>query len=210
MSADDPAFHVLLGPDYAGKSSTMAALRSEEPDWRFLSVDADFLRPEHALIRNLRHALIADVVPGLGDAYSLEFMAALMQTAVVHLRDRIHAAGPGPLILVDSYYYKILAKCRLAGLDDSPLYDWWRRFPQPQSVIYLEVGTRSAWHRSGKGADVNGLEHHGCRPARESFAAYQAGLDRILLQEVAHLPVAVVHEQASVEETVSAVRKALP
>lgn len=209
MAVDDPAFHVLLGPDYAGKSSVMAALGSEEPDWQLLSVDEAFLRPEHALVAELRHALVGDVVPGLGGAYSLDFMATLMQTAVVHLRDRIRTADPRRLILVDSYYYKILAKCRLAGLDESPAYAWWRTFPQPQSVIYLEVSARKAWRRCGRGTEVNRLEHYGDRPLQAGFTAYQADLDSIMSREVAHLPVSVVHEQDSVADTVSAVRKAL-
>ena len=209
MAADDPAFHVLLGPDYAGKSSVMAVLRSEEPDWQLLSVDRAFLQPEHALVDDLRHALVGDVVPGLGGAYSLDFMATLMQTAVVHLRDRIRTADPRRLILVDSYYYKILAKCRLAGLDESQSYAWWRTFPQPQSVVYLEVTAGKAWRRCGRGAEVNSMEYYGDRPLQEGFTTYQADLDYVMSCEVAHLPVSVVHEQDSVADTVSAVRKAL-
>jgi thymidylate kinase len=187
----------------------MSTLRSEEPDWQLLSVDDAFLRPEHALVADLRHALVGDVVPGLGDAYSLDFMATLMQAAVVHLRDRIRTADPRRLILVDSYYYKILAKCRLAGLDESRSYAWWRTFPQPRSVVYLEVSERNAWRRCGNGAEVNPMEYYGGRPLHEGFTAYQTDLDRLMSREVAHLPVSVVHEQDSVADTVSAVRKAL-
>jgi thymidylate kinase len=209
MAADDPAFHVLLGPDYAGKSSVMTALRSEEPDWQLLSIDGAFLRPEHSLVADLRHALVGDVMPGLGDAYSLDFMATLMQAAVVHLRDRIRTADPRRPIVVDSYYYKILAKCRLAGLDESQCYTWWRTFPQPRSVVYLEVSARNAWRRCGRGAEVNRMEYYDDRPLQEGFATYQADLDHTMSREVAHLPVSVVHEQDSVADTVSAVRKAL-
>ncbi|MFD7665020.1 hypothetical protein [Streptomyces sp. NPDC059788] len=206
---EPPLFDVLLGPDHAGKSSVVHALAEADPSRCLVSADGALLAPEHSLIRRLRRDLFTDVTTALGTAYSLDFMATVMQTAVVHLRDQVLRAPRGRPVLVDSYYYKILAKCRLAGLDDSPLYAWWRSFPQPRSVVYLDVSPRTAWLRSGEGAEANDWEYYGDRAGPEAFESYQSDLHRALLQEIAHLPVNVVHEQDGVAQTVGAVRKAL-
>lgn len=49
--------------------------------------------------------------------------------AVLHLRDQVSARNTETPALVDSYYHKVLAKCRLAGLEDNPMLGWWRSFP---------------------------------------------------------------------------------
>lgn len=172
--------------------------------WHIVSADDDFLGPEYELITRLRRALIKYA---LGGIYSAEFVATLMQTAVVHLRDRILAAPPGLPVLVDSYYYKILAKCHLIGLADHPMLDWWRSFPQPTRVLYLEVSPETAWRRSG--ARVNGLEHYGEQADWPGFEAFQRDLDKLLLDEVRDLPVTVIPERHGVSRMVGAIRKVL-
>jgi len=200
-STDVPPFSVLLGADYAGKSSVMTALRSAAPTWSLVSVDKTFLDQEHAALSRLKHALVADVLPGLGTAYSTDFAVSLLQTAVVHLRDRLATAGDGAPVLVDSYYYKILAKCRLVGADHHPMFAWWRSFPQPRGVLYLDVAPDVAWTRCAEGAQANPLEHHGARPDRESFETFQSDLRKLMLDEVRDLPVVFLPERAAVDET---------
>ncbi|MFF4529398.1 hypothetical protein ACFY1P_09020 [Streptomyces sp. NPDC001407] len=202
-------FSVLLGPDGAGKSSVMAELSERLPTWRTLSTDSEFVGPEHALVTQLRRNVVEDVLPALGDAYSVDFLASLLQTAVVHLKDRIEAQEPGVPALVDSYYYKILAKCRLAGIEESPMYSWWRSFPQPDRVVYLDVSPESAWRRSGNGARLNPLEHFGNRPEWFGFENYQKSLRKMMLEEVRELPVTVIKEQPSAARTADAVLEVL-
>lgn len=204
---DAPPFCVLLGPDYAGKSTAMSQLAETSSPWRLVSVDDAFLGTDHRLIARLRRDLVTETLPALGTAYSPDFAATLMQTAVVHLRDQV-IGSRGP-VLVDSYYYKILAKCRLLGAGESPLFAWWRRLPQPARVLYLDVPPETAWRRSGEGADLNRLEHYGDRPDRAGFAAYQADLRKIMLEEIRHLPVSVVDARGTVERTVRAIREVL-
>jgi thymidylate kinase len=201
-------FQVLLGPDGAGKSSALAQVRASLPHWRAVSTDDEFLGAEHALIGRLRRHVVRDVLPGLGGAYSAEFLASLLQTAVVHLRDEVLRAAGTPL-LMDSYYYKILAKCRLAGIDENPMYEWWRSFPQPARVIYLDVAPETAWRRSGHGARLNPLEHFGDHPGRPGFERYQKGLKKLMLEEVGHLPVTVITEQPDAARTAAAVAEVL-
>ncbi|AZS76230.1 hypothetical protein DDE74_02810 [Streptomyces lydicus] len=196
-----PAFCVVLGPDYAGKSSALSELSRREPDWRIFSVDDAFLTPGHSLISRLRRELVGEVVPVLHRDYSVDFMMTLMQTAVLHLRDSIMRSTGGTPIVVDSYFYKILAKCRLSGVDEHPLYDWWRSFPPPRRVIYLDVAPETAWHRCGTGRDLNPLEYYGERPGWLSFESFQSDLHKTLTEEIGPLPVTTVaeaeHGQAS-------------
>jgi thymidylate kinase len=205
----DHAFVVLLGADYAGKSSTMSQLAGAPSGWELLSTDHAFVAGGYALVSRLRRDVVKEVLPALGREYSPDFMASMLQTAVVHLRDRIRRNTSGRPILVDSYYYKILAKCRLAGVADNPMFAWWRSFPQPRRVVYLEVAPQTAWRRSERGGEANRLEHYGERPDRASFEFFQADLRKLMLEEVRHLPVTVIEEQVSVARTAQAVREVL-
>ncbi|MFC7310306.1 hypothetical protein ACFQVC_39605 [Streptomyces monticola] len=205
-------FCVLLGPDYAGKSSALFRLRQTAPQWRTVSVDDAYLAPEHALIGRLRREVPAvagaDATAQL-DAWSPEFLATLLGTAVVHLRDEVarHTAH-GPVV-VDSYYYKILAKCRLAGVRENPMFAWWRSFPQPVRVLRLEVPPRTTWRRCGAGAALNSLEHYGEKPDWEGFRRYQSDLDKIMREETDGLPVTVVPAQDNPADTAAALQEAL-
>lgn len=204
-----PPFCVLLGPDHAGKSTALGRLRRTAPKWRQLSVDDTHLAPEHTLIGRLRRDVVKDVAPR-PDAWSAEFLATLVQTAVVHLRDQLlRDAGPGEPVVVDSYYYKFLAKCRLAGAPDGPLFAWWRTFPQPRRVIYLDVPPETTWRRSGRGADLNLLEYYGARPEWDGFRRYQTDLAKIMRDEIQSLPVTVVGTHDRPEDTAAAIREVL-
>lgn len=204
-----PAFCVLLGPDYAGKSSALAHLRRSSAPWRLLSADDAFLAPEHALIGRLRRDVVKDVAVAGEDTWSPDFFATMLQTAVLHLRDRLLHDDPGRPAVVDSYYYKLLAKCRLAGAEDNPMVTWWRSFPRPRRVIYLDVTPGSAWARSHQGADLNCLEYYGERPEREEFERYQNDLAKTMRDEIRGLPVTVIGEQDGPARTAEAIRRVL-
>ncbi|MGW2722943.1 hypothetical protein [Streptomyces sp. NPDC001492] len=208
MTGERP-FSVLLGADGAGKSSVMGRLSHLLPEWRLVSVDSAFVAPEHELITRLRRDLEDHLLPGLGAAYSVDFLAGVLQTAVIHLRDQLHAGEPGVPVLVDSYYYKILAKCRLAGVRDSRIYSWWRSFPQPERVLFLDVSPASAWRRRGDGTQLNALEYDGDSADWAGFETYQKNLRKLLLEEVRDLPMTVLPEQPDADRAADAVRKVL-
>ncbi|MEW2625234.1 hypothetical protein [Streptomyces sp. NPDC048106] len=195
------SFYVLLGPDGSGKSSVMGELKRRLPDFRFASTDDMFVDEEHGLIRQLRAHVEQDVLPRLGQDYSFDFLVSLLQTAVVYLRDRTSPAGGQESLIMDSYYYKILAKCRLGGMEDNPLFSWWRSFPQPRAVIYLDASPESAWLRLRSGRGVNPLESTDTRSGHLGFGTYQKKLKKLMLEEVRHLPLVTIEEQPS---TVSA------
>ncbi|MFF3916363.1 hypothetical protein ACFYZB_23300 [Streptomyces sp. NPDC001852] len=209
MTTRQPEFFVLLGPDYAGKSSVLSELTRTGAPCRVVSTDDEFTAPAHALISRLRRDVVRDVLPALGRDYSPEFLAGLLQTAVLHQRDLVLRAAPGEPVLVDSYYYKILAKCRLSGVPDNPMFDWWRSFPQPRRVLFLDVTPENAWQRSGRGAAVNPLEHYGRQADRLSFETYQADLRKLLHEEVRRLPVTVIEPRGDVARTARDVREAM-
>jgi thymidylate kinase len=201
-----PPFTVLLGPDYAGKSSALTELAGS---CEVVSVDDEFLGAEHGVVRGLKRTLVKEVLPRLDEVYTVDFAISVLQTAVVHLRDRIAGCAGDRPVVVDSYYYKILAKCRLLGGDANPTYDWWRSFPQPERVIYLDVAPATAWRRCGAGAATNRLEHYGAEPAFPAFAAFQRDLGEVMLEEAGAVPVTVVPERAGVAATVAEIREAM-
>lgn len=204
-----PDFCVLLGPDCAGKSSAITEISKRAPELRILSTDSALTPDAYALITRLRRNVVDDVLPHLGDRYSPEFLTCLLQTAVVHLRDQLLAGDPGTPVLMDSYYYKILAKCRLAGVEESPMYTWWRSFPQPRRVVYLDVAPQTAWRRCSFGASLNPLEHFGNEPDRFGFEQYQKNLRKLMLEEIGRLPVTMIEEQTSAAEAATAVLRVL-
>ncbi|MEV7293562.1 hypothetical protein ACIQ9K_26110 [Streptomyces microflavus] len=204
-----PPFHVLLGPDGAGKSSVMVEIATRLPGWRTLSTDHALLGPGHELVGTLRRHVVQDVLPHLGTHYSTDFLASVLQTAVVHLKDELARHEAGVPLLIDSYYYKILAKCRLAGIRHNPMYDWWRSFPRPRSVVYVDVTPASAWRRSDDGARLNPLEYFGDHPAWLGFESYQTSLRKLMLEEVRDVPVTIIEEQPSAARAAEAVVKVL-
>ncbi|MFJ9693248.1 hypothetical protein [Kitasatospora sp. NPDC101183] len=166
------------------------------------------LAPEHALIGRLRRNVVKDVAPHRS-SFSPEFLTTLVQTAVVHLRDELLRADAGAPVVVDSYYYKLLAKCRLAGAGRSPLLDWWRTFPRPSRVVYLDAPPEATWRRCREGADLNVLEHYGPRPDWDGFRRYQGDLAKVMRDEVHGLPVTVVEGAVGPEAAAEAVREVL-
>jgi len=202
-----PSFLVLLGTDYAGKSVLMRALATTEPSWRLVSVDEEFLAPEHGIVSRLKSELLREALPGIRKHHSVDFAASMLQTAVVYLRDQILDCGVREPVIVDSYYYKILAKCRLIGAAEG-IMDWWRGFPQPRGVLFVDVDPATAWARSTSVGRTNRLEFYGDDVDREAFIEFQRDLRAAMLAEVAHLPVEVL-PQADVASTVRRVREAV-
>jgi thymidylate kinase len=182
------AFSVVLGPDYAGKSTLLTEMAGH--GMHCVSYDKEFVGRETALINDLRGAFLKRALPAAGDVYSRDFVVTLLQTSVIYLRDEMlrAAAGDRPVV-VDSYYYKVLAKCRLTGLVNEQMFGWWRAFPQPGQVIFIDVDTRTAWRRCDRGARLNPFEYYGATPTFDGFRAFQDDLRRLLVEEVGALPV---------------------
>jgi thymidylate kinase len=200
-------FSVLLGPDYAGKSSVLGALAAD--GWQCVSYDREFVDPECSLVHDLRDGFVGRALRGFGTAYSADFLVTLLQTSVVYLRDQTLRAAPDRPVVTDSYYYKILAKCVLKGLLNEQLFAWWRSFPPPERVIYLDVDPETAWLRSGEGSLLNPFEYYGAAPSREGFCRFQTDLRRLMLREVGSVPMTVLSAPDGVGRTVDAIRRTI-
>lgn len=203
----DPSFLVLLGTDYAGKSAVLRALAAAEPSWRLLSVDDEFLPPEHGVVARLKSELFREALPGMRKHYSPDFVVTLLQAAVVYLRDQIMDCGAHQPVVVDSYYYKIIAKCRLLGATEAA-FDWWRGLPRPRRALFLDVDPVTAWARSASGTRTHRLEFYGDYVDRDEFIRFQHDLRTLMLAEVAPVPFDVLPE-TDLAGTVSWVRSAV-
>ncbi|WP_153182664.1 hypothetical protein [Streptomyces sp. E2N166] len=205
--ADGPEFTVLLGPDYSGKSSVLRRL-ADSGRWTVVTCDQAPLDTDYALIGRARRELLSEALRAPAGRYSPDILLTLLQLAVVHMRDRVTGAPPGRPVIVDSYYLKIMAKCTLLGYANPSLFSWWRSFPQPARVVYLDVPSAVAWERSGRGAALNPMEHYGDTPTEEAFTRFQDDLRDLLHAEVAGMEVTTLEPGSGIDRAVDAVAHA--
>jgi thymidylate kinase len=189
------AFWTLLGPDFAGKSTALARLRTEH-GWQVVSHDDLFLA-DHPLVAKLRRCWIDDALAWAGIRYTPELVIAAMHPVILHQRDELaRRSGPGPVI-IDSFFYKVLAACTLLGVVHEPTFDYWRSFPPPEGVVYLDVPPEVAWERAGQGRTVSAFEYYGDTASRDGFVRMQTDLRELMLAEVKGLPLTVVDGTAA-------------
>ncbi|MCF3124273.1 MULTISPECIES: dTMP kinase [Streptomyces] len=196
-------FWTLLGPDFSGKSTVLTRLHTDH-GWHVVSYDDRYLESA-PMVRLLRENWVGEAFAHRGERYSPEMVLAALHPIVLHLRDELARAADRERVIVDSYYYKLLSKCALLGLEDSELFAGWRGFPQPDGVIYLDVSSDVAWERSGEGARLNCFEHFGAEPSREGFTGLQDALRGTVLKEVAELPLTVIDGDAPPEDVLEQV-----
>jgi thymidylate kinase len=183
-------FWTLLGPDYAGKSTVLARLR-DGYGWQVVSHDDGYL-DGYPLISLLRRRWIDDALVWTGTRYTPELVLSVMHTVMLHQRDMLARQTGTTPVVVDSFFYKQLAACALLDVAHGPTFDYWRTFPRPKGVVYLDVPPEVAWERAGHGARVTAYECYGDTVSRAGFLALQADLRGRMLREVADLPVTVV------------------
>jgi thymidylate kinase len=189
------AFWTLLGPDFAGKSTALARLRDEH-DWQVVSHDDTFVQ-DYPLVAKLRRCWIDDALTWAGKCYTEELVIAAMHPVILHQRDALaRQRGPQPVI-IDSFFYKVLSACELLGVTHPPTFDYWRSFPPPEGVIYLDVPPEVAWERAGLGRTVSTFEYYGDTPTRDGFLRMQRDLRERMLAEVKGLPVTVIDGTAA-------------
>ena len=199
-------FWTLLGGDACGKSEVLRRLGRS--GWRPVSYDDPYAR-DVPVVRRLRSSLFFDAYTHLGRPYSPELAFSLLTPVVWYLRDEaVRHARQGPT-LVDSYYFKLLAKGLLTGIADPATAALWRSLPQPEGVVFLDVDPEVAWRRAGGAAGLNPFEHYGAEPTRDGFVSYQRDLRAAMLREVGHLDLRVVAADRASGQVAEAVRAAL-
>jgi thymidylate kinase len=199
-------FWALLGGDFSGKSETLRALAAE--GWQVVSYDDPYLH-RVPVIRELRSRLFFDAYCRIGREYSPKLVFSLLTPIVWYLRDEaLRQAERGPT-LVDSYYFKLLAKGIVSDIADAATIALWRSFPPPRGVLFLDVDPHLAWHRAGGAAGLNPFEHYGTEATCDSFISYQRDLRAAMLYEVQDLDVVVVDANRSPDLVTMDVRAAL-
>lgn len=194
-------FHVLLGPDYAGKSTLFRAM-SQRSYAHLISYDDCPVAEQLAFAGCFRKAFAAVSSPVAGRTLSQEFIVSLFHAYLVFVRDQIAATKGDKPVIVDSYYYKILAKCLLTGAGNEEVFNLWRSFPQPSRVFYLDIDSDAAWERCDRGDRLNNFEYYGPRPTRSGFNRFQGALRSAMLKEVLAPKISVIDQHRSVDEIV--------
>lgn len=199
-------FWTLLGPDFAGKSTALAHLADQH--YPVVSHDDRFLSG-HPLVSHLRSCWVDEALQWAGIRYSSELVLSVMHSVVLHQRDELVRHADTPTI-VDSYYYKPLAACQLLDVADARTFAYWRSFPQPAGILYLDLPPQAAWERASHGRRPSPFEHYPPAPSREAFTRFQTDLREWMLAEVAHLPVTIIDATAPPNEVLAQIRAAIP
>lgn len=187
-------FWTVLGGDYSGKSHALRTLAAD--GWRIVSYDDPYVR-RYPVIRSLRNQLFFDAYRGIDRPYSAYLVFSLLTPIAWFLRDEaLRQAAHGPTV-VDSYYFKLLAKGVITGITDPETRTLWRSFPQPDGVIYLDVPGPVAWRRAGGPEHLNPFEHYGPEPNRDRFLDFQRDLRDAMRHEIRHLDVVTIDATAS-------------
>jgi thymidylate kinase len=181
------SFTVLLGPDFSGKSTILSALRTS-PGFRVVSYDDADVADSFPAISKLRRLWVSELFERRAVRYSREVVLSVLEAIVLHLRDQALQPTRGGTVVVDSYYYKLLAKCRLTELCDQRTQQHWRSFQQPKQIVYLDVDPMCAWERSERGAGLHSFEHYGAVNL-ESFVRFQSDLRSAMLEEARGVPI---------------------
>ncbi|MEU9478088.1 hypothetical protein [Streptomyces sp. NPDC048191] len=200
-------FWTLLGPDFSGKSTLLSRLHTEH-GWHVVSYDDRYLEGS-PLVRQLRETWVDGAFARTGRPYSPELVLAVLHPIVLHLRDELARAANREKVVVDSYYYKLLAKCALLGVEHRELFDYWRTFPRPTGVVYLDLPSAVGWARSGGGHRLNAFEYLGAEPTEAGFARLQDELRGALLKEVAELPLTVLDADVPPASLLARVREVI-
>jgi thymidylate kinase len=159
-------FLVLLGIDGSGKSTLlfcMAKAGVQTASWHELR--------SHEVPATLAPNVPTSVKNRLTPLARAMFIGGHLVAQYEYLvRPRIEA---GLTTVLDSYYYKLLAKERLLGFAHPALEQLCAELPQPDGIIYVDVDPRESYRRK-KGC-FSSYEHFGA-PSQDSYVAFQTQL----------------------------------
>ncbi|WP_369220705.1 dTMP kinase [Streptomyces sp. R39] len=141
-SATRGLFIVLLGIDGSGKTSLLSALRGGT----FATVGWRDLR-NHELPAVMAPDAPSAIKDRLSDLPRAMFVGGHIVAQYEYLvRPEV---VEGRNVLLDSYWYKVLAKERALGRLSPALEDLRQLLPVPDAVVLLDVDPRTAWARRG-------------------------------------------------------------
>lgn len=94
------------------------------------------------------------------------------------------SVASGTTTLLDSYYYKLLAKERLLGFAHPSLEALCAELPQPDHVIYVSVDPKESLRR--KQGEISSYEHF-TSTGPSSYLEFQRALDKAMLASLANV-----------------------
>lgn len=175
-------FLVLLGIDGSGKTTLLSGLADagvQTASWHELrshEVPATLAPDGPTAIKNRLTPLARAMFIGGHLVAQYEYL----------VRPRIEG---GVTTVLDSYYYKLLAKERLLGFAHSALENLCVELPHPDGIIYVDVDPRESFRR--KEGRLSPYEHFD-DASEESYVTFQSQLARALLTATSNAPGSVI------------------
>jgi thymidylate kinase len=198
-------FFVLIGGDGAGKSTALGEL-SERAEIEVVTLESLATSSRYDFVATARQVLFGKVLAG---EYTDELKLSCLHFAVMCLHDAVSRARVERPVLVDGYYYKLLAKAIVLGFADRPLIETWRALPRPARVVHLAIDPERAFDRIGQADKLNPLEHEDDLPSREGFVCFQRRMIACMLDEVSDIDLFEVPAMVSAAEIAAMVAQAI-
>lgn len=176
--SDDGSFLVLLGIDGSGKSTLLSELRTAG----VATVSWHDLR-SHEVPAMLAPDAPTSIKARLTPQARAMFVGGHLVAQYEYLvRPSIES---GTTTLLDSYYYKLLAKERLLGFAHPSLEMLCAELPQPDHVIYISVDPEESLRR--KRGVISPYEHFPST-GPSSYVEFQRALGAAMLASLEHIP----------------------
>ncbi|MDQ1817121.1 hypothetical protein RBA41_27825 [Massilia sp. CCM 9210] len=190
---NDPAndrFFCLLGGDGSGKSTLLDALAIRCPDivtvnWKQLS----------------SVTLLPELLPGLSPHDTLRCLgprsraAQFCYLAALEYEMMIEPAlAEGKTVVVDSYWYKFVAKMEVLEMAAPFLEPLCQTLPRPGHIVYLDTPVALALERK---SDINFFE---CNGDVANFMPFQRAIRETMLEYVAAIPLTRIDGRLSARD----------
>lgn len=175
----EPLFVVVLGIDGAGKTAALRFLETYNLSvftWRMVFELPEFYL-HYKLPRTLSNRDLRSLLKPRTRAFGfLQFFSAEYEHLVAP------ALESGKTAVVDSYYYKQLAREELIGKSHPVVIRALQLLPPPDVVFYLHVDPRTAFRRKER---ISKNEVGGNALTEEAFCRFQTEVDRKLREYIA-------------------------
>lgn len=183
-------FFCLLGGDGSGKTTLLNALATRHPD--LMTVHWKELSSVTLLPRLFPDLNPPETLRRLGPnsrAAQFCYLAALEYEMIVQ-----PALAAGKTVIVDSYWYKFVAKMRVLDMAAPFLYPVCQSLPSPDRIIFLDTPLELARERKSE------MNFFDCNGDAANFMTFQEALRRTMLDFVAGLPLTRLDGRASIDD----------
>lgn len=196
MTRPEPgSFYCLLGGDGSGKTTLLHAIEARNPEivtvhWK--QIASVTLLP--SLLPGLDSPETSRRLGPLSRAGQFCYLAALEYEMLIH-----PALAAGKTVIVDSYWYKFVAKMRVLDMAAPFLYEVCASLPAPDQILYLDTPLETARTRK---TEMNFFD---CNGRLENFVPFQGTLRTVMQGFVAHIPITLLNGMMPVSDLTAAV-----